>query len=215
MQVETFAKIFYLDIMRIVDDIERQIRRNEAGTLFFVSDFAKTGNDVFISRLLSEFTEKGQLCRLAKGIYYKPIETRFGILYPEVDDLVKAIARRDKAQVLPTGETAQNMLGLSTQVPMNYVFLTSGSARKIEVGPRTVTFKRCVPKNFAVKNEFLAILIQAMKALGEDRMTDRHRTIIKGLIQRSLPIATFEQDLKVAPIWVRKAIWNIAKEIEK
>lgn len=89
--------------MRIVDDIEQQIQQSEAGTLFFVSDFAKTGNDVFISRLLSEFAEKGLLCRLAKGVYYKPIETRFGILYPEVGDLVRAIARRDNAQVLPTG----------------------------------------------------------------------------------------------------------------
>ena len=165
--------------------------------------------------VLGEFVEKGLLCRLAKGVYYKPIETRFGILYPEVGNLVKAIARRDNAQVLPTGETAQNMLGLSTQVPMNYVYLTSGSARKIEVGPRTVTFKRCVPKNFAVKNEFLAILIQAMKSIGEDRMTAQHRTVIKGLLQKNLPIETFEQDLKVAPIWVRKTIWNIAKEIEK
>ena len=201
--------------MRIVDDIEQQIQQSEAGTLFFVSDFAKAGNDVFISRLLSEFVEKGLLCRLAKGVYYKPIQTRYGILYPEIADLVKAIARRDNAQVLPTGETAQNMLGLSTQVPMSYVYLTSGSARKIEVGPRTVTFKRCVPKDFAVKNEFLSILIQAMKSIGESRMTNQHRTVIKGLLQKNLPIDTFEQDLKVAPIWVRKTIWSIAREIEQ
>ena len=47
--------------MRIVDDIEQQIQQSEAGTLFFVSDFAKAGNDVFISRLLSEFAKKGLL----------------------------------------------------------------------------------------------------------------------------------------------------------
>ena len=111
------------------------------------------------------------------------------------------------------GETAQNMLGLSTQVPMNYVYLTSGSARRIEVGPRTVTFKRSVPKNFATQNEFLAILIQAMKSIGVERMTDNHRAVIKGLLHKNLPIDTFEQDLKTAPIWVRKTIWNIVKEI--
>ena len=76
-------------------------------------------------------------------------------------------------------------------------------------------FKRCVPKNFAVKNEFLAILIQAMKSIGEDRMTDQHRMVIKGLLKKNLPIETFEQDLKAAPIWVRKTIWNLAKEIER
>ena len=81
----------------------------------------------------SKFAKTGLLCRLAKGVYYKPIQTRFGILYPEVGALVKAIAHRDNAHVLPTGETAQNMLGLFTQVPMNYVYLTSGSARKIGI----------------------------------------------------------------------------------
>ena len=64
------------------------------------------------------------------------------------------------------------------------------------------------------KSEFLAILIQAMKSIGESRMTDHHRTVIKGLLQKNLPIDTFEQDFKVTPIWVRKTIWNIAKEIE-
>ena len=97
--------------MYIVDDIEQQIQRSEADTLFFVSDFAKTANDVFISRVLSEFTEKGLLCRLAKGIYYKPVKTRFGILYPEVGELVKAIARRDNAQVLPTGGDCPEYVG--------------------------------------------------------------------------------------------------------
>ena len=63
------------------------------------------------------------------------------------------------------------------------------------------------------KSEFLAILIQAMKSIGESRMTDQYRTVINGLLQKNLPIATYEQDLKVAPIWARKTIWNIAKKI--
>ena len=49
------------------------------------------------------------------------------------------------------------------------------------------------------KSEFLAILIQAMRSTGESRMTDQHRTVINGLLQKNLPIDTFEQDFKVAP----------------
>ena len=64
------------------------------------------------------------------------------------------------------------------------------------------------------KSEFLAILNQVMKSIDESRMTDHHRTVINGLLRKDLPIDTFEQDFKVAPIWVRKTIWNIAKEIE-
>ena len=63
------------------------------------------------------------------------------------------------------------------------------------------------------QSEFLAILIQAMKSIGESRMTDQYRTVINGLLQKNLPIATYEQDLKVAPIWATKTIWNIAKKI--
>ena len=80
--------------MRIVDEIELKIKESKAGVLFFVTDFATGGNDVFISRLLSEFAEKGLLCRLSKGIYYKPVMTKFGVLMPNVQELVKAIARR-------------------------------------------------------------------------------------------------------------------------
>ena len=197
--------------MTIVDKIEQTIKGNEAGTLFFVTDFATEGNDVFISRLLSEFAEKGILCRLAKGIYFKPKITKFGILKPDVKELVKAIARRDNAQVLPTGETAANMLGLSTQVPMNFVYLTSGSARKINLGQKTIIFKRCVPKNFAYRNELLAILIQAIKSIGQTRLTDEHKAIIKGLLEKNMPIESFDTDIKNAPIWVRRTLYNIIK----
>lgn len=200
--------------MRIVDNIERQIRQSEAGSLFFVSDFATSGNDVFISRLLSGFVTAGLLCRLSVGIYYKPVMTRLGVLYPEVSEIVKAISRRDNAQILPTGETAQNMLGLSPQMPLNYIYLTSGSARKLTIGPKTITFKRCVPKNFACRNEFLAILIQALKSIGQDRITDEHKIIVKGVLKNNLPIESLEDDLRTAPVWVRRIISNIVKEIE-
>ena len=200
--------------MRIVDNIEQRIRQSEDGSLFFVSDFATSGNDVFISRLLSGFVDSGLLCRLSHGIYYKPVNTRLGILYPEISEIVKAIARRDNAQVLPTGETAQNILGLSTQMPMNYVYLTSGSARKLTIGTKTITFKRCVPKNFTCRNELLAILIQAMKSIGQDRLTDTHKVTIRRLLQNNMPIESFEDDLKTAPVWIRRVISNIVKEIE-
>ena len=49
------------------------------------------------------------------------------------------------------------------------------------------------------QSEFLAILIQAMKSIGESRMTNQHRTVINGLLQKNLPIDTFEQYFRVAP----------------
>lgn len=201
--------------MSIEDKIRNQVKSDEAGTLYFISDFAEHGNDVFISRVLSECVSDGLLLRIANGIYCKPVETRFGPLFPSVEELVKAIARRDNAQVLPAGETAQNLLGLSTQVPMNSVYLTSGSARKLVLRGRTVTLKRSVPRNFACKNDFMAALIQALKSIGKDNLTEEHMSTIIGLLKEHLDDATYVDDLKTAPIWVRKMLSEIIRKIKQ
>lgn len=201
--------------MSIEDKIRNQIKGDEAGALYFISDFAEHGNDVFISRVLSECVNDGLLLRIANGIYCKPIETRFGPLFPSVEELVKAIARRDNAQILPTGETAQNQLGLSTQVPMNSVYLTSGSARKLVLRGRTVTLIRSVPRNFACKNDFMAALIQALKSIGKANLTEEHMSTIVGLLKEHLDDATYADDLKTAPIWVRKMLSEIIRNIKQ
>ena len=201
--------------MSIEDKIRNQIKGDEAGALYFISDFAEHGNDVFISRVLSECVNDGLLLRIANGIYCKPIETRFGPLFPSVEELVKAIARRDNAQILPTGETAQNQLGLSTLVPMNSVYLTSGSARKLVLRGRTVTLKRSVPRNFACKNDFMAALIQALKSIGKANLTEEHMSTIVGLLKEHLDDATYADDLKTAPIWVRKMLSEIIRNIKQ
>lgn len=198
--------------MCIAEKIREQVKQDKPGTVYFISDFAQHGNDVFISRLLSECVNDGLLIRIASGIYYKPVETKFGVLFPSVDELIKAIARRDNAQILPTGETAQNLLGLSTQVPTRYVYLTSGSSRRIVLREQTITLKRSVPRNFACKNDFMATLIQALKSIGKDNVTDEHRQTIAGLLQRHLDEKTYIDDLKTAPIWVRKFISEIIKQ---
>lgn len=198
--------------MCIAEKIREQVKLDKSGMVYFISDFAQHGNDVFISRLLSECVNDGLLIRIANGIYYKPVETKFGVLFPSVDELIKAIARRDNAQILPTGETAQNLLGLSTQVPTRYVYLTSGSSRRIVLREQTITLKRSVPRNFACKNDFMATLIQALKSIGKDNVTDEHRQTIAGLLQKHLDEKTYIDDLKTAPIWVRKFISEIIKQ---
>ncbi len=90
----------------------------------------------YVTKLLAIFEKEGLITRIAKGVYVKAQKTRFGILYPSAYELVKEIAKRDKAKVIPTGATAANRLGFSTQVPMNSVFLTTGSGRKLKLGNR-------------------------------------------------------------------------------
>ena len=125
-----------------------------------------------MGQILSELAKDGTLHHLSRGVYLKTEKTRFGLVYPPIENIAEAIARRDNAQVIPAGATAQNILGLSTQVPMNAVFLTSGSARIIKLGNRTITFRRVVPKNFAVKGRYTSLIVQALKSIGEENFSE-------------------------------------------
>ena len=135
-------------------------------------------------------------------------------MFPPVADIVEAIAKRDNAQILPTGNTAMNQLGLSTQVPMNSEYITSGSARVIKLGKRTIRLKRSVPKNFAYKGKLMPVLVAAMKAVGKDNFTDEHIGVIRKLLTENPEEKTWQTDVQLAPAWVRKIITTIKNNIK-
>lgn len=152
---------------------------------------------------------------MAKGMYLRPKSTRFGIVYPSVDEMVKAIAHRDKSKVQPCGMTALNMLGLSTQVPTKYTYLTSGSSRKLKLGDRLIELKRSVPKNFAFKTTLGALLMQALKSLGEKNISKLEIVQIRKLIDNEKRMEQFKLDVLLMPIWMRKLITNIINNANK
>ena len=196
---------------KIVHILGNDIEKAKPGTLFFNNSFPED-NDEYVGKVLSDFVRQGILHRLSRGIYLKAKETKFGIIYPTTEDIAIAIAERDNAEILPTGSTALNMLGLSEQVTMTPVFLTSGSARKIKCGNRTITFKRGVPKNFALKGKMTRLLVQAMKAIGERNYNEEWERAINVILNKYPEKATMPDDLKVMPTWIKK---NIIKTLSK
>ena len=87
----------------------RQARRirSHPGSLFFNNSFPNY-DDVYVRQILSELCSQGLIARISFGIYVKPMRSKFGIVYPPVGEIVKAIAKRDRAKILPTGNTAMN-----------------------------------------------------------------------------------------------------------
>ena len=152
------------------------------------------------------FEKEGLVTRIAKGVYVKARKTRFGILYPSAYELVKEIAKRDKAQVIPTGATAANRLGFSTQVPMNTIFLTTGSGRKLKLGNRTITLKHGAPKNFAFRGSLMPELVQALRSIGEHNITQDVEARIEQLFTETPEPDTIEYDILLAPVWMRQVI---------
>lgn len=199
-----------------MSEITKRIENMHEGQILFISDFSDlNGNEKVVSRALSAEEKKGNIVRLAKGMYLRPKSTRFGIVYPSVDEMVKAIAHRDKSKVQPCGMTALNMLGLSTQVPTKYTYLTSGSSRKLKLGDRLIELKRSVPKNFVFKTTLGSLLMQALKSLGEKNISKQEIVQISKLIDNEKRTEHFKLDILLMPIWMRKLITNIINNANK
>lgn len=197
--------------MAVIEEIRKRIERSKEGTLFFNNSFPEY-DDEYVRQILSDLCVQGLVVRIAFGIYLKPMMSRFGVLYPSVSEIVQAIAKRDNAQVLPTGNTAMNQLGLSEQVPMNSEFITSGSARVIKIGNCTIRLRRSVPRNFAYKGEMMPVLVQALKAIGKENLTDEHLGQIRRLLAEHPGEQSWQTDMQLAPAWIRKVVTDIKKE---
>ena len=162
--------------------IRNRIIENGEGKLYMVSDFADLNNDGLVTRVLSRLAEEQLLMRISQGIYLYPSKNRYGVHKPSIDTIAKAIAEKDKARIIPSGLTALNILGLSTQVPMNAVYLTNATPRTISVGNRKIVFKKSVPRNFAYQSDLFSLVVSAMREIGENSIDEETIVKIKNIL---------------------------------
>jgi hypothetical protein len=201
--------------MTISTKIENTIKQSEKGKLIFISDFSELDNYDTVRKSLQRLVKKKLIIRISKGIYYYPKKDEIlGILYPSIEEIGKAIAKRDKARIIPTGAFAQHLLGLSTQIPMNIIYLTDGSARKIKIGKQTIVFKKTSPKDLSYENQLSSLIIQSLKSKKENNITEKEKQILKEIIIKSGKQKEIKKDIKNAQVWIRKIILQILSEIK-
>jgi hypothetical protein len=200
----------------MTESIEKQIldriKKAGRGVLFFTDSFMAYGNAKAVSKALERLSKEGELLRVATGMYVRPeIDPVIGPVTPGIEAIAKAIAKRDKARIVPTGVYALNKLGLSTQVPLNVVYLTDGAARKVKISKRTITFKRATPKNVAVIGEISGLAIQALKTLGKDEVSPNEIAQIQEQLKKE-KITHLQHDIRLAPEWIRKIMQAVLNE---
>lgn len=198
--------------MTIQEQIDIKVKAANPGTLFFVNDFCEFDN-TYVSKILSLMASYNVLERLAKGIYYKPIVTEYGNVYPSAEKIVRAIAEHEHAEILPTGESALNALGLSTQVPMKPVYLTTGSPRVITVGRKQIRLKRRTPRMYAYRSKLMPILELALKTKGQSNISEKDINRIRELLRDSQEKDLIYGDLGNAPVWIRKTVKQLFKDL--
>ncbi len=193
-------------------EIYRHINNAKNNSVFFTSDFVHLGDRDVVRKIFEKFRQEGLIERLAPGMFYKPYVSKFGIVPIPLDTVAKAIAKRDQVSIMLTGNTALNILGLSTQVPANAVYFTSGSARTIKVGNRKIRFMRRVPKNFAGKGTLMPLVIQALRTLGKENVDDETISGLWNILSKHQDKDKYlVEDMALAPKWIQKIIKPMIK----
>lgn len=151
-----------------------RIRGKGRGWTFSNRDFSDLGRSGAIDIALHRLLKAGKIRRICRGIYDYPQCSKLlqQTLSPDIDRVAHALARRSGWRIQPSGNTALNLLGLSTQVPARFVYHSDGPSRQYRIDNTSLTFRKTTLKESALKHQESALLVQALKALGRDHVTD-------------------------------------------
>ena len=191
-----------------------RIYGQKRGWAFSKNDFMDLGGDDLVRKGLSSLASRGTIRRVLRGLYDYP---RFSTLLkesmgPDLDQVARALARRSGWRIQPSENTALNLLGLSTQVPARAVYLSDGPSKTYEIGNRQLIFKKRALKESGFKHRESALVVQALKALGKERIDPG----VRDKLAEAIPATTWKKmvrDAKTAPAWVHEIIRTIAEEV--
>lgn len=198
----------------VENKIVSRIYGSKRGWSFSKNDFMDLGGDDLVRKALSSLEAKGTIRRVLLGLYDYP---RFSTLLndpmgPDLDQVARALARKFGWRIQPSENTALNLLGLSTQVPAQAVYLSDGPRKTYEIGNRALIFKKRILKESGFKYRESELVVQSLKSLGRERIDSDVRSRLAGAI----PAARWQQmvrDTKTAPAWVHEIIRTVAVEV--
>lgn len=196
--------------------IKTRIMNSPEGSVFTTVDFADVIENSRVGVILSRLEEDGVIRRVMRGIYDKPVYNDFlkEYLAPSPSLVAEALARNFGWTIVPCGDTALNILGLSTQVPAAWSYVSDGTYKEYTYDNTTIKFKRTTNKEISKLSYKTALIVQALKALGKDNIDD---TIINKLKNdlTDEEKATALLEAKAATSWIYEYIKLICKGDEK
>ncbi|MFN0056239.1 MAG: DUF6088 family protein [Planctomycetales bacterium] len=193
------------------DILLSQILRQGRGTVFTPKDFLGLGSRDAVDQALSRLVKNGSIQRLRRGLYYCPhTNPRLGIsVPPDVDQIADAIARQTGSRIAPSGATAANQFGLSTQVPAKPVYLTDGRSKQVRVGDMVIVIKHVSPRELPIGNRTSTTVLQALRYLGKCGVDDRVLSKIRHALSPKHRLQLL-QDTRYTTDWIAEAVRKIA-----
>jgi len=178
------------------------------------ADFLDLGSRTAVDKALSRNCKSGLLRRAGRGLYHVPVvNPLFGVLGPDTGPFHDAITRRDNSRIFSTGAHAANALGLTDQVPMRPMLLTTGRSRSVSRGKGHLLLRHVSPRFVSTRNPTSALVILALRWIGKRFVDD---DIIARLRRNLSPadIAALPADAACAPAWIADIFHQISGQLK-
>lgn len=198
-----------------INQVYNRILSEKPQKVFVISDFCDLMNYGTAKKSLSRLESNNKIQKIMRGVYYNPRYSQLIQEYekPSVDEVAKAIARNFKWTIAPSGNTALNQLGLSTQVSAKWIYFSDGPYKTYKIGTQELEFKHRTNKEISGMSEKTILVIQALKELGEEQITE---SVIRKLQQQLTDEekTTLLNETKQTTAWIFDVIKKIAQEGE-
>ena len=162
------------------------------------------GNRAAIDQALSRLARSGKLMRICQGVYMRPKLTRFGECAPSVGKALRSLAALWGETIVPSGGSAANCLGLTTQNPVRAVYLTSGPNRRLHFGALAVELRHAPRWQLAAPHRKAGEVIRALAWLGPEEVEDSLETVLPTLSEEDLKELSAVR--AIMPIWMAEPL---------
>ena len=139
------------------------------GTPLVAKELLHLGGRAAVDQVLSRLVQRGTLLRAGRGIYVLPVESRYGMRAPSAVKMVEGLANQRGDIIVSHGAAAANALGLTTQVPMRAVYLTSGPSRRLKLGAQMVEFRHAPIWQLIFPGRAAGEVVRALAWLGPEK----------------------------------------------
>ena len=195
--------------MEIISD---KINDFDSHKVFFANDFLDIASNATVRQILKRLADEDKIKRVIDGFYYNP---RYSELIGEyeavsIHELALAIARKYNWNIAPYNSTALNLLGLSTQVPTHYKYISSGRYKEYKIGDTVLEFKKVNPGEIANMSLKTATVIQAIKSLGKENITSEVKQKIRENLTEKEKLDLMNES-KSVPAWIYEVIREISE----
>jgi len=177
------------------------------GTPIYAKELLHLGSRAAVDQALSRLARRGHLMRAGRGVYVRPIESRFGRRAPSASSVVENIAHITGEAIAPHGAAVANKLGLTTQVPVRSVYLTSGRSRQLKLGSQVVELRHAPYWQFALGNQPSGEVLRALAWLGPEKAGAALRTLKRKLSASELRAIASARSM--LPSWLAEQVSEV------